>query len=125
MVVVREDSLSYIETPGGNAGAGLVTAARGASETSLIRQRQAPGGTNPAHYHDREEVMLLLAGRVEVTLAGETLELRQGDTLIVPARMEHRIENASDEPAEWLLFAPAGVRFFHASGEEASPPWAR
>lgn len=125
MIVVRGESLSFIETPGGNAGAGLVTAARGASETSVIRQRQAPGGANPAHYHDREEVMLLLAGRVNVTLEDETLELSQGDTLIVPPRTEHRIENTGDAPAEWLLFAPAGVRFFHASGEEANPPWAR
>jgi quercetin dioxygenase-like cupin family protein len=125
MVVVRGDSLSFIETPGRNAGAGLATATRGASETSVIRQRQEPGGTNPAHFHDREEVMLLLAGRISVTMAGETLNLTQGDTLIVPPRTEHRIENAGDEPAEWLLIAPAGVRFFHANGEEASPPWAR
>ncbi|MDP9471288.1 MAG: cupin domain-containing protein [Chloroflexota bacterium] len=125
MRVILLDEREYIETPGGNFGLGIATPSRGASEVSVIRQRQRPGGANPAHTHDHEEVMVLLAGEVNVTVGAEPVSLRAGDTVIVPARTPHQIENKGAEPAEWLLVAPAGVRFFHATGEEGSPPWSR
>lgn len=125
VTVVRGAAMSPIETPGGNAGAGLATPNTGAAEVSVIRQRQQPEGTNPAHSHDREEVMVVLAGTVAVTAGDDAHRLVAGDALIVPAQTPHRIENAGPDVAEWLLVAPAGVRFFHANGDEASPPWAR
>jgi quercetin dioxygenase-like cupin family protein len=71
MTVVHSNELQFIETPGGNFGSGLATPSRGAAEVSVIRQRQQPGGANPPHMHDREEVMVLLAGAVTVTVAAE------------------------------------------------------
>jgi quercetin dioxygenase-like cupin family protein len=125
MTVIRDGEHQFIETPGGNFGRGVATPSGGAVEVSVIRQRQRPGGTNPAHTHDREEVMVILNGAVTVTVAGEAVALGAGDAVIVPARTAHQVENTSAHPAEWLLVAPAGVRFFHATGDEASPPWAR
>ncbi len=124
-VTVRGADITPIETPGGNAGSALATPSTGASEVSVIRQRQQPGGANPSHTHDREEVMVVLAGAVTVTVDDAAHRLASGDALFVPARAPHRIENAGPDVAEWLLVAPAGVRFFHANGDEASPPWAR
>lgn len=125
MAVVHDSALQFIETPGGNSGSGVATPSRGAAEVSVIRQRQIPGGANPPHTHDREEVMVLLAGAVTVTVAGAPQPLGPGDALIVPPGTPHAVANTGDRPAEWLLVAPAGVRFFHLSGEEGSPPWAR
>jgi quercetin dioxygenase-like cupin family protein len=125
MVVVHGVELQFIDTPGGNSGSGLATPSRGAAEVSIIRQRQQLGGTNPAHTHDREEVMVLLAGTVTVTVAGEPHPLGPGDAVIVPAETTHQVQNLGAEAAEWLLVAPAGVRFFHETGEEGSPPWSR
>ena len=124
MITIRKHELVEIETPGGNVGAAVATPSRGATQVSVIRQRQRPGGANPTHTHDREEVMVVLAGAVTVTAADESHELGPGDTVILPARTAHRIENRSDADAEWLLIAPAGVRFFHANGDEGNPPWA-
>ncbi len=123
MTIVHGNALQDIETPGGNFGSGVATPSHGAVEVSVIRQRQRPSGANLDHTHDREEVMILLAGVVIVTLEEESLTLRPGDALIVPAKTTHRIENHGAELAEWLLVAPAGVRFFHANGEEGTPPW--
>ena len=125
MMVIREADVNFIETPGANATAGIATSSRGAEDVSIIRQRQQPGGGNPAHFHDRQEVLLVLDGSVAVTMDGETVTLRTGDTLIVPAKTAHQLANTGETEAEWLLVAPAGIGFFHANGERAEPAWAR
>ena len=125
MRVIRRHELRDIATPGGNAGAAMATPSRGATEVSVIRQRQQPGGANPAHTHDREEVLVLLAGAITVTQDGVAHAIAAGDTVIIPPRTPHHLENTGDAPAEWLLIAPAGIRFFHADGAEGTPPWAQ
>ncbi|HRA33258.1 MAG TPA: cupin domain-containing protein [Thermomicrobiales bacterium] len=125
MNVFRASELAFIETPGANATAAIATPSRGAEDVSIVRQRQQPGGGNPAHFHDREEVMIVTRGSVAVTLGGESVMLGSGDTLIIPARTAHQLSNAGDDEAEWLLVAPAGVGFFREDGERADPLWAR
>ena len=125
MNVLRESDLNYIETPGANVTAGIATASRGAREISVIRQRQQPGGGNPPHSHDREEVMLVTEGTVDVRIGADMVTLQANDTLVVPAETVHQVANAGTTVAEWLLIAPAGVGFFHESGERADPAWAR
>lgn len=123
MILVHTQEADAIETPNGNFGTGLATPSRGASDVSVVRQRQVPGGYNPLHTHDREEVMIQLAGTVTVT-GGDTRHLLlPGDTLIIPARTAHRVDNTGQSDAEWLIISTAGVRFFRENGEEASPPW--
>ena len=125
MNVLRASDVIFVETPGANATAGIATASRGAEEVSVIRQRQQPGGGNPPHAHDREEVMLVTEGTVEVRIGDDVVTLRAGDTLVVPAETVHQLANAGETEAAWLLIAPAGVGFFHANGERADPVWAR
>lgn len=125
LIIVRDTELVPIDSPGGNASAGIATPSRGAREVSVIRQRQHPGGTNPPHRHDREEVILVLRGELRIS-AGETTQVvRAGDAAIVPAETLHRLAAVGASDAEWLTVAPAGIRFVHENGEEASPPWAR
>lgn len=125
MIVIRETALNFIETPGANASAAVATPSRGATDVSVVRQRQQPGGGNPAHSHDREEVMVVTRGSVEVALGNGSVTLYAGDSLIIPAHSSHRLANNGTTAAEWLLIAPAGVEFFHASGEQAHPAWAQ
>lgn len=125
MSVIAGEALKYIETPGGNAGVGIATPSRGAKEVSIIRQRQEPGGFNPFHTHDREEVLTMISGRITISVQDDPHSLAEGDTIVIPPGTPHQITNTSTETAEWLLIAPAGVRFFRDSGEEATPPWAQ
>jgi quercetin dioxygenase-like cupin family protein len=122
--VVRANEIEPFEGPDGNATTGLATPSRGAGEVSVIRQRQRPGGSNPLHHHDREEVMALLAGSVTVVLDGERHVLSAGDAIVVPAGTVHRVENAGDETAEWLILSSATRRFFTPDGDRANPVWA-
>lgn len=125
MIVVRNHEITPFETPGGNVTRALATPSRGAQEVTVIRQHEIPGGHNPLHHHDREEIMVMLAGAVTVTVETVQETLRPGDTLIVPAQARHQIANAGQEPAEWLIIAAQGRRFFSATGEEAFPSWAQ
>ncbi|HEY1011126.1 MAG TPA: cupin domain-containing protein [Herpetosiphonaceae bacterium] len=125
MILIKANQTEPIASPNGNLGAALATPSTGAAQVSVIRQRQQPGGFNPPHSHPNEEVMFQLAGTVAVHAGEERLELRAGDTLIIPAGTLHRVENRGDGEAEWLIIAAAGPRFFHESGEEAHPAWAR
>jgi quercetin dioxygenase-like cupin family protein len=124
VLIVRGQELEASGT-GGNFAGGVATPGRGAKEVSVIQQRQAPGAANPPHLHDREEVMVVLAGTVKVTAEKDEAELSAGDALIVPANTVHRIETIGESEAEWFLAAPAGVRFLFSDGREASPAWAR
>ncbi len=123
MTVIRFDSLDFADSPNGNASAPIATASGGASEVSIIRQRQQPGGFNPSHTHDREEALVLIEGTLDVTAHGETHTLGAGDTIVIPANTAHQIRNAGNDAAEWLLVAPAGYRFYRESGEDATPAW--
>ena len=125
MIVIRADALQFMETPGANATAGIATPSRGASQSSIVRQRQQPGGGNPPHFHDREEIMLVTRGSVAVTAGDTTTTLGPGDSLIVPANTTHQLATAGESEAEWLLIAPAGIGFFHESGARAEPVWAK
>ena len=123
--MVRGYEIEPSGTEGFFAG-GLATPSRGAGEVSVIRQRQEPGAAAPPHLHDREEVMVQLSGSARVAVGEEVFELSPGDALVVPAGAEHRVEGVGDSVGEWLIVAPAGVRFFSpADGREVSPSWAK
>ncbi len=125
MQIVHARDLRLIATPNGNSGVGLATPTRGAREVSVVRQRQTPDGFNPVHTHDREEVMIQLAGAVTVAAGDTRAVLGPGDTAIIPAGTPHRVDNAGDTDAEWLIVSAAGVRFFREDGQEAHPDWSR
>lgn len=125
MHVIRSKDVQTLETPNGNFGASLATSSKGAHEVSVVRQRQVPGGFNPTHTHDREEVMVQLAGSVTLSSGDERIVLSAGDTVILPADMPHRLDNTGDTDAEWLIISAAGVRFFKETGEEAYPEWTK
>ena len=123
-MLIRNSSIPASGSPGMFAGS-LATPRLGATEVSVIRQRQEPGATNPFHYHNREEVMVQFAGTVTVLVGDERVEVAPGDTLIVPAQTLHQIENTGQDEAEWLLIAPKGIQFFRPNGEEVVPEWAQ
>ena len=54
--------------------------------------------------HQRDEVYIVISGEGEFVRAGERTRFHPGDFLFVPAFMEHRFENFSDDFATWVLF---------------------
>ncbi|MBB6174283.1 putative monooxygenase [Nocardiopsis mwathae] len=63
--------------------------------------RLRPGEFVTEHYHPySEEFLHVVAGRLEMRLNGEPVELGPGDSLLVPTGVRHRLVNVGDAPAE-------------------------
>lgn len=96
----------------------------------LIDMHIPPGGGPSPHRHDFEEMFTLLEGEIKATFRGESLVVRAGETINIPANAPHSFTNASDKPARLLcLCSPAGQDAFFlevgtrvASRTEPPPP---
>jgi quercetin dioxygenase-like cupin family protein len=93
----------------------LVTGQDTDGKYTLIDMHVPPGGGPPPHRHDFEEMFTVLDGEVLATFRGQTIVVRAGDTINVPANAPHSFTNASDTPSRLLcMCAPAGQEEFFA-----------
>jgi quercetin dioxygenase-like cupin family protein len=80
---------------------------------TLIDMHVPPGGGPPPHRHDFEEMFTVLDGEVEATFRGQTLTVRAGETINVPANAPHGFRNLGEHPSRLLcLCTPAGQEEF-------------
>ena len=54
--------------------------------------------------HTRDEVYLIISGSGEFLNDGERTTFQTGDFLFVPAGIDHRFENFTDDFSTWVLF---------------------
>ncbi|MFS4494517.1 cupin domain-containing protein [Maribacter sp. 2308TA10-17] len=54
--------------------------------------------------HSRDEVYIIISGNGEFLNDGERSQVKAGDFLFVPAGIEHRFENFTDDFSTWVLF---------------------
>ncbi|WP_425236262.1 cupin domain-containing protein [Ulvibacterium sp.] len=54
--------------------------------------------------HTRDEVYIVISGNGEFLNGGVRTDFSPGDFLFVPAGIEHRFENFSEDFATWVLF---------------------
>jgi oxalate decarboxylase/phosphoglucose isomerase-like protein (cupin superfamily) len=69
-----------------------------------------PGKGHDLHTHpDSEEILFVIGGRGEQTVAGETREIGPGEMIYIPAGIEHGTINTSWKPLQLLaVYAPPG-----------------
>lgn len=79
-----------------------VAAGRPGRALQLILENYAPGGdTGPELYrHEAEEAGLVLKGRLELTVDGQSWMLGPGDAYYFDSRRPHRVRNAGRGPAQ-------------------------
>lgn len=98
----------------------------GATELTVFCAQLDPGATSPGHSHDREEVVALLEGTLEVVLDGRRETMAARDVLIIPAGAAHQVANATAGTATMLITQPSGTKFFAGDGTPVDPPpWTR
>jgi mannose-6-phosphate isomerase-like protein (cupin superfamily) len=69
----------------------------------------APRGMDPQQPHDQDEVYIILRGNGWFVNGEERHEFGPGDALFVPAGVEHRFEDFTDDLAVWVVFyGPTG-----------------
>lgn len=61
------------------------------------------GKTFKPHYHqDMEEVFIILSGKAKISINDEEAVLKKGDTVIIPAKKIHKMENICQGEVEYL-----------------------
>ena len=63
-----------------------------------------PQGEDLQEPHDQDEIYIVHAGRGVFACGGERLAFEPGDALFVPAGMEHRFEEFTDDFGAWVIF---------------------
>jgi len=125
MPVVRRSTAPTFSAPhGGATFIGLAAPSRGSKETSAWQVTLPPHEPGLEHSLDHEEVFVVLSGRLEVTLDGDTHEVGAGDAIIAPAHQTLSLANPFDEPASAVAILPVGARGRIGDGEPFTPPWA-
>jgi len=71
---------------------------------SLSVEIYAPRGHDPQTPHTRDEVYVVIAGQGRFYCDGETRDFGPGELLFVPAGVEHRFLDFSDDFIAWVLF---------------------
>ena len=75
---------------------------------SLSIELYAPRGSDPQQPHTRDEVYVVISGRGEFVNGSERHAFAPGDLMFVPAGIEHRFEQFTDDLAVWVRFLRAG-----------------
>ena len=74
--------------------------ARGSMTVELYR----PQGTDRQPPHSRDELYIIRSGSALFNRDGQQAEVAAGDTIFVPAAMEHRFEQFSADFDSWVIF---------------------
>jgi quercetin dioxygenase-like cupin family protein len=87
------------------------------SEVTVGRVVIKPGSSNPRHAHDScEEVLYLLQGQLTHSIGDDQVEMRAGDTIIVPAGVMHNAVNHGETDADMIVAYSSGTRDFRKEG---------
>ncbi len=80
------------------------------------------GQSNPRHAHPgSEEVLYLLAGRLEHTIGDQTFTLEPGDTLAIPPGVFHNARSVGDVDADMIVAYSTGMRDFVLESAATAP----
>ncbi|GAA1960397.1 cupin [Catenulispora subtropica] len=125
MPVIRTADARTAET----ASATMTTLASptlGGAERPLWRVDVAPGApAGPLHVINVEQIWTFTAGAADVECAGESFQVRAGDTVVLPGEAERRVVGDPESGFSAIVTSPAGVRAWPSprEGEGMVPPW--
>jgi mannose-6-phosphate isomerase-like protein (cupin superfamily) len=71
---------------------------------TLSLELYAPRGRDPQKPHTRDEVYVVVSGSGRFACGDERERFGPGDALFVPAGVEHRFEDFTDDLAVWVIF---------------------
>lgn len=66
----------------------------------------APNAISPEHKHENEQLGFVIRGSTTMRIGAEVLELRAGDTYVIPSGVEHGMAAGPDGCTVTDVFAP-------------------
>jgi quercetin dioxygenase-like cupin family protein len=107
----------------GSRFASFLCTARGASSLCAWRLDVAADLQGVPHRPDHEEVILVLRGRLDVTLDGDREAVEPSGVIHVPAGSEFQVDGGPDGATAWVTTT---LGLTASIGEETmAPPWAQ
>ncbi len=106
--VTVAEAMTHLPGPRGERFAAML------EHGSLEVEIYAPRGTDPQSPHSRDEVYVVIQGRGEFVNGPAQTPFGPGDLLFVPAGVEHRFVNFTDDLVVWVIF-------YGPEGGEANP----
>lgn len=123
MSIVSHASLSVHEVPRIKTRV-LAGQASDARQTTVWEQWIEPQGYIPPHYHRQEEVLVFLAGQVELRLDEATTVVLAPATVVVPAGMVHSVRPHAGGSIHLLaIFPTATPEILAVDGSLRPMPW--
>ena len=103
--VVRREARRRVEYPGLQAVDEFLTANMAGRLQVILSTIEPGGGTGeePYTHESDEEVVIILAGVLDLWVGDEHHVLREGDAITFPSRLPHWNMNRGDEPASVLF----------------------
>lgn len=71
---------------------------------SLSVEFYAPRGHDPQAPHDQDELYVVVSGSGQLVNGDDRYPFGPGDVLFVPAGVEHRFEDFTDDFGTWVIF---------------------
>ena len=97
---------------------------QGVRSMEVWMQTIAPGSSTPVHCHACEEVIVILSGSGECSVAGKITKFGPNSTLIIEPDIVHQIVNSSTEELTLVAsLSMAPVRVKTGKGEPFPVPW--
>ena len=109
-VVKRADEVEYepVEAAEGLSKGVLLDESDGAPNFAMRRFELAPGAEVPRHTNAVEHEQYVLAGEYVVGIGDEEHTVSPGDSLLIPAGVEHWYRNDGDDPGAFICAVPNG-----------------
>ena len=99
-------------------------ASTAAKQLTVLDATLAPGQAHSFHKHpSQEEVMYVVAGKVEQWIDREKRILGAGDAAFIPAGVVHATFNGGGEAHLLVIFSPCVGDGFEAVDVSAEAPW--
>ena len=71
---------------------------------SMSIEYYKPVGKDLQTPHKQDEIYVIASGKAVFYRNGERMQIASGDVLFVPAGMEHRFEDFTEDFATWVIF---------------------
>ena len=95
-----------------------------AESTTVWEQWIPPQGHIPPHYHEVEEVLVILSGEISITLDNTTSIVQKPATILIPKQKVHSLEPHGPNEVHLLAFFPiTSPKIIAPDGTLRPMPW--